>query len=82
MQVYQQLWSILLLRLTNPHPVDKERKRAEKAKKFAEKQASSLTQNNTISTSKAKEKKAKQETAKEEHLKEYKEETPPGQKKS
>lgn len=62
--------------------VEKERKKAEKAKKFAEKQAKSVTGPSAPAASKNKEKKAKQEAAKEEPLPEYVEETPPGEKKS
>lgn len=62
--------------------VEKERKKAEKAKKFAEKQAKTVNGPALPATSKSKEKKAKQEAAKEEPLPEYVEETLPGEKKS
>lgn len=62
--------------------VEKERKKAEKAKKFAEKQAKTVNGPGAPATSKSKEKKAKQEAVKEEPLPEYVEETPPGEKKS
>lgn len=61
--------------------VEKERKKDEKAKKFAEKQKKTLNAA-PAAAAKSKEKKAKAETAKEEPLPEYVEETPPGQKKS
>lgn len=62
--------------------VEKERKKADKAKKFAEKQAKTVNSSAAPATSKSKEKKAKQEAVKEEPLPEYVEETPPGVKKS
>ena len=62
--------------------VEKERKKAEKAKKFAEKQAKTVNGSAAPAPSKSKEKKAKQEAAKEEPLPEYVEETPLGEKKS
>ena len=63
--------------------MEKERKKAEKAKKFAEKQAKTVTGASTISTtSKTKEKKAKSDGTKDEPLPKYVEETPPGEKKS
>ena len=58
--------------------VEKERKKAEKMKKFQEKQA---TKPAALVPSKTKEKKAKADS-KEEPLPEYVEETPPGEKKS
>ena len=61
--------------------VEKERKKAEKAKKFADKQAKTLNNAAAPATSKTKEKKAKQETTKDPPLPEYVEETPPGKKK-
>lgn len=63
-------------------PVEKERKKAEKVKKFAEKQAKNVNGSATPTTSKTQEKKAKAASAKEEPLPEYVEETPPGEKKS
>ncbi len=62
--------------------VERERKKAEKAKKFAEKKAKSADVSTAPAASKRKEKKATQEARKEEPLREYVEETPPGQKKS
>jgi len=62
--------------------VEKERKKTEKAKKFAEKQAKTVNGAATPALSKNKEKKAKAESSKEEPLPEYVEETPPGEKKS
>ena len=61
--------------------VEKERKKAEKAKKFAEKKVKT-TNDSTSTVSKTKEKKAKQEASKDEALPEYIEETTPGEKKS
>jgi valyl-tRNA synthetase len=61
--------------------VEKERKKAEKAKKFAEKQAKTTTAP-AAAPSKTKEKKAKTDAAKDEPLPKYMEETPEGQKKS
>lgn len=62
--------------------VEKERKRAEKTKKFAKKQAKTVNGSATPTLSKTKEKKAKAASAKEEPLPDYVEETPPGEKKS
>lgn len=63
--------------------MEKERKKAEKAKKFAEKKAKTATAPSAAPTaSKTKEKKAKSDAAKDEPLPEYVEETPPGEKKS
>lgn len=62
--------------------VEKERKKAEKAKKFAEKQAKTTNGNLTAAPSKTKEKKAKAQSSKEEPLPDYVEETRPGDKKS
>ena len=60
--------------------VERERKKAEKAKKFAEKKSKAAE--SVPVSSKAKEKKAKAEAAKEDALPEYLEETPVGEKKS
>lgn len=62
--------------------VEKDRKKAEKAKKFAEKKAKTTEPPSASASSKSKEKKSKHETAKEEPLPEYVEETPHGEKKS
>lgn len=62
--------------------VEKERKKAEKQKKFDEKKAKTSNATATAAPSKTKEKKAKQGAEKEAPLPEYVEETPPGQKKS
>ena len=62
--------------------VERERKKAEKAKKFADKKAKTAEASASPAASKTKEKKAIQEAQKDEHLPEYVEETPPGQKKS
>ena len=62
--------------------VEKDRKKAGKAKKFAEKKAKNIEPPSTSASSKSKEKKSKHETAKEESLPEYVEETPHGEKKS
>jgi hypothetical protein len=63
--------------------VERERKKAEKAKKFAEKKDKALSKAAAAPvSSKGKEKKAKLEAAKEEALPEYKEDTPVGEKKS
>lgn len=59
--------------------VERERKKAEKTKKFTEKQAKT-TSNSTASKSKGKP--TKKESAKDVPLPEYIEETPPGEKKS
>ncbi|KAG8527059.1 uncharacterized protein KY384_008488 [Bacidia gigantensis] len=61
--------------------LDKEKKKAEKQKKFEEKKAKTTVASGSAELSKSKEKKAKQETVKEDALPEYKEPTPPGQKK-
>ena len=63
--------------------VEKDRRKAEKDRKFQEKKAAQqLKAINEPQTSKSKEKKAKQEAAKDEPLPEYVEETTPGEKKS
>ena len=62
--------------------VEKERKKAEKAKKFAEKQSKSASSSAAPLPSKSKEKKAKQDAAKDDPLPKYVEETPKGEKKS
>lgn len=62
--------------------MEKDRKKAEKAKKFAEKKAKTTEVGVGSATSKTKEKKAKQDSSKDEPLAEYVEETPPGEKKS
>ena len=62
--------------------MEKERKKQDKAKKFAEKQMKSLNNEAAPTVSKNKEKKAKQQAAKEDPLPDYKEETPVGEKKS
>lgn len=67
--------------LTN-RAVEKERKKAEKQKKFDEKRAKTSNAAATAAPSKTKEKKAKQSEEKEAPLPKYVEETPPGQKKS
>lgn len=59
--------------------MEKERKKAEKLKKFSEKKAK--TSSDAVS-SKVKDKPAKKESAKETPLPEYVEDTPPGEKKS
>lgn len=67
--------------LTN-RAVEKERKKAEKQKKFDEKKAKTSNAAATAALSKTKEKKAKQSEEKEAPLPKYVEETPPGEKKS
>ena len=62
--------------------MEKDRKKAEKAKKFAEKHAKTVNSSATPVLSKTKEKKAKQDSAKDEPLPKYVEETPEGEKKS
>ena len=63
--------------------MEKERKKAEKSKKFAEKQAKSVPGASTNpATSKTKEKKVKSDSVKDEPLPKYVEDTPPGEKKS
>lgn len=62
--------------------VEKERKKAEKQKKFDEKKAKTSGSAATAAPSKTKEKKAKQGAEKEAPLPEYVEQTAPGQKKS
>ena len=59
--------------------VERERKKAEKTKKFTEKQAKTTS---NVTASKGKGKPTKQESAKEVPLPEYVEDTPPGEKKS
>ena len=59
--------------------LEKERKKAEKQKKFDEKQAKSAT---TPDVSKNKEKKVKPDPSQADQLPEYREPTPPGEKKS
>jgi valyl-tRNA synthetase len=62
--------------------VEKERKKLEKAKKFAEKKAKTAAAPPTAETSKGKEKKVRQQTAEKElRPEDYVEETPPGEKK-
>jgi hypothetical protein len=63
-------------------PVEKERKKAKKLEKLAEKQSGNVGATNAGAPSKAKERKAKQDAAKDEPAPAYHEETPPGQKKS
>ena len=60
--------------------MERERKKQEKAKKFAEKKLKTAAEA-AATTSKTREKKAKQEAAREEPLPEYKEDTPVGDKK-
>lgn len=62
--------------------LERERRKAEKQKKFDEKKAKVAAGASTPTISKNKEKKIKQDSAKEEPLLEYKETTPPGDKKS
>lgn len=61
--------------------VDKERKQAEKNKKFAAKKAKAA-ESSPATTSKTKEKKTKADASAEPELPQYVEETPPGEKKS
>lgn len=62
--------------------MEKERKKAEKQKKFDEKKAKTTNGLATAAASKTKEKKIKQDAEKEAALPKYVEETPLGQKKS
>ena len=71
---------VLEMDIADGFAVERERKKADKAKKFAEKK-SKAAESAPVS-SKAKEKKAKAEAAKEDALPEYLEETPVGEKKS
>ena len=68
------------VRLTLGRTVEKERKKAEKIKKFEEKKAKAASTTNA--PSKKQEKKAKQDNSKDGALPEYVEDTPVGEKKS
>lgn len=62
--------------------MEKDRKKAGKAKKFADKKAKHTESSSASTPSKSKEKRSKHEAPKEEPLPDYVEETPHGEKKS